>query len=305
MKGAVCLKRIVSVSLGSSRRNHQAEAEFLGESFSIERIGTDGDMDLAIRIIHELDGTVDAFGMGGIDLYIYAGNKRYTLRDARRISNAAKKTPIVDGSGLKNTLERKVIQDLNREGRIKFKDKKVLLVSGVDRFGMAQAINELGADITFGDLIFGLGIPVPLRSLRSLERLACCIGPVVSQLPFSVLYPTGKKQEQVIPKYSTYYHEAEIIAGDFLFIRRHLPEKMQGQTIITNTVTTEDLALLKNRGIKTLVTTTPELGGRSFGTNVMEGVLVSILGKPPDEITSADYSRLLEQMDLKPRVVEL
>lgn len=170
---------------------------------------------------------------------------------------------------------------------------------------MAQAMDELGADITFGDLIFGLGVPIPLRSLRSLERVARCIAPVVSQLPFSVLYPTGKKQEQVIPKYSAYYQEAEIIAGDFLFIRRHLPEKMQGQTIITNTVTTEDLAFLKNRGIKTLVTTTPELGGRSFGTNVMEGVLISILGKPPSEITPADYSRLLEQMDLKPRVVEL
>ncbi len=299
------MKRIVSVSLGSSRRNHQVEAEFLGERFSIERIGTDGDMDLAISIIRELDGTVDAFGMGGIDLYIYAGDKRYTLRDARKIGNAAKKTPIVDGSGLKNTLERKVIQDLNREGRIKFKGKKVLLVSGADRFGMAQALDELGADITFGDLIFGLGIPIPLRSLRSLERVARCVAPVVSQLPFSILYPTGKKQEQVIPKYSAYYHEAEIIAGDFLFIRRHLPEKMQGQTIITNTVTTEDLGFLKSRGIKTLVTTTPELGGRSFGTNVMEGVLVSILGKPPAEITPADYSRLLEQMDLKPRVVEL
>ena len=299
------MKRVVSVSLGSSRRNHGVETEFLGERFSIERIGTDGDMDLAISIIRQLDGDVDAFGMGGIDLYIYAGSKRYTLRDARRIANAAKKTPIVDGSGLKNTLERKVIHDLNQAGKINFKGRKVLLVSGADRFGMAQALDELGAEITFGDLIFGLGLSIPLRSLRTLERVARCLIPIVSQMPFSMLYPTGKKQEQVVPKYSSYYQDAEIIAGDFLFIRRYLPAHMQGQTIITNTVTMEDLELLRSRGIKTLVTTTPELEGRSFGTNVMEGVLVSILGKRPEEITPADYSDLLERMDIKPRIVQL
>jgi hypothetical protein len=168
------LKRVVSVSLGSSRRNHSVEVEFLGEKFWIERIGTDGDMELAISLIRELDGEVDAFGMGGIDLYLYAGGKRYTLRDARRIANAAKKTPIVDGSGLKNTLERMVIEKLAAEKKISFQRRKVLLVSGVDRFGMAEALNQVGAEVVYGDLIFGLGIPIPLRSLKTLNNSLQC-----------------------------------------------------------------------------------------------------------------------------------
>lgn len=299
------MKRVVSVSLGSSRRNHSVEVEFLGEKFWIERIGTDGDMELAISLIRELDGKVDAFGMGGIDLYLYAGGKRYTLRDARRIANAAKKTPIVDGSGLKNTLERMVIEKLAAEKKISFQRRKVLLVSGVDRFGMAEALNQVGAEVVYGDLIFGLGIPIPLRSLKTLNRAARCLIPIISRLPFSVLYPTGKKQEQVVPKYASFYQEAEIIAGDFLFIRHHLPERMNGQTIITNTVTAEDLELLRSRGIASLITTTPELGGRSFGTNVMEGVLVSLLEKHPDEIKVEEYSDLLNRLGLEPRIIQL
>ena len=295
----------MSVSLGSSRRNHGVETEFLGEKFRIERVGTDGDMDLAISIIRELDGRVDAFGMGGIDLYIYAGNKRYILRDAKRIASAAETTPIVDGSGLKNTLEKLVIEKLDTQGLIPFRDRKVLVVSGVDRFGMAEAFTRLGARVTFGDLIFGLGIPIPLHSLKSLERVAHCLAPLVSQLPFRVLYPTGKKQEQVVPKFSSFYHAAEIIAGDFHFIRRYMPKKMNGQIIITNSITTEDLDFLKDRGISQLVTTTPELEGRSFGTNVIEGVLVSILGKHPEEITPADYSALLARLQIEPRIVNL
>src|SRR5690554_3650848 len=101
------MKRIVSVSLGSSKRDHAVETELLGEKFSVERIGTNGDIKKMIALIRELDGKVDAFGLGGIDLYIQAVDRRYTLRDAQKIAAAARSTPIVDGSGLKNTLERK------------------------------------------------------------------------------------------------------------------------------------------------------------------------------------------------------
>jgi hypothetical protein len=87
-QGGLFLRRIVSVSLGSSKRNHAFETEFMGEKFLIERIGTDGDWDKAIELIRKLDGKVDAFGMGGIDLYIYVAGKRYTINDAKRLLKA-------------------------------------------------------------------------------------------------------------------------------------------------------------------------------------------------------------------------
>ena len=89
-------------------------------------------MQKAMELIRSLDGQVAAFGLGGIDLYIYAGTKRYVIRDAAKIASVAQKTPVVDGSGLKNTLERKVITYL-RETGINFQDVPVLLVCGVDR----------------------------------------------------------------------------------------------------------------------------------------------------------------------------
>ncbi|GAW92880.1 quinate 5-dehydrogenase [Calderihabitans maritimus] len=297
------MRRVVSVSLGSSKRDHKVEAEILGEKFLIERIGTDGDMNQAIKTIRELDGKVDAFGLGGADLYLHAGSRRYLIRDAARIVAAAKKTPIVDGSGLKNTLERKVIEYLHKNTGIEFTQKRILLVCAVDRFGMAEALALTGGKVTFGDLIFALGLPVPLRSLKTVDRLARVVAPIICKLPFKYLYPTGQKQEEVKPRFSKYYKEADIIAGDFHFIRRYMPEDMTGKVIITNTVTKEDVELLKQRGVKTLVTTTPELEGRSFGTNVMEGVLLVLSGKPLSEIQPADYEELLNKINFTPRIV--
>jgi hypothetical protein len=279
--------------------------EFGGEMFSIERIGTDGDKNKAIQLIKELDGKVDAFGMGGTDLYIYAGKKRYTFKESARIAAAAKHTPIVDGSGVKNTLERRVVQHLKEKEGITFNDKQVLVVCAVDRFGLAEELVAAGSQVVFGDLLFGLGLPIPIRKLGTLAILARVIAPIITRLPIEMFYPTGEKQTQNIPRFSQYFEQAEFIAGDFHFIRRFMPVSLQGKSVITNTVTQKDEELLRDRGVKTLITTTPEIGGRSLGTNVLEAILVTLLGKRPEEITAVDYGRILKELEIMPRIKRL
>lgn len=296
------MKRVVSISLGSSKRDHQTVVKLGRDTFGIERIGVDGDKEKAIELIGNLDGNVDAFGLGGTDLYIYAGNRRYTFRESAKIAAAAKKTPIVDGSGLKNTLERRVVHHLaSREG-IRFKHKPVLVMCAVDRFGLAEALAEAGSQAVFGDLMFGLGLELPIRTLDGLARLARVIAPVITKLPVRWFYPTGDRQNEIKPRFRAYFAAAEVIAGDFLFIRRHMPERLDGKLIITNTVTAEDELLLKERGVRTLVTTTPAMGGRSFGTNVLEGMLVAAAGKRPEELTANEYENLLNEFGIAPRI---
>jgi hypothetical protein len=297
------MKRVVSISIGSSTRNKTAEVEILGEKFVIERIGTDGDLKKAIELIKELDGKVDAFGMGGIDLYLSAGKKRYVIKDALPLKNAAKITPIVDGSGLKNTLERKVIKYIQEKGIVDIKEKKVLMTSVMDRFGMAQAFYEEGARLIIGDLMFALNLPIPLHSLKVVYFLSFIIVPIVVRLPFEMIYPTGDKQLKIdSKKYERFYKEADIIAGDFLFIKKYMPERLDGKIIVTNTVTQEDVEMMKEKGVKMLITTTPNINGRSFGTNVMEGVLVAIAGKKQEEMTPQDYDELLDKIGFEPRI---
>lgn len=295
------MKRIVSVSLGSSKRNSTASTEILGEEVVVERIGTDGSIEKAIAMIRELDGKVDAFGMGGIDLYVYAGNRRYAFRDAQKIAAAAQKSPIVDGSGLKNTLERRVVRFVD-QAVMPLKGKKVLMVVSVDRFGMAEALAAAGAEVIYADLMFGMGIPLPIRSLKSIGLLGRMILPVLTRLPFTWLYPTGKKQEERQVKWADYYQWADIIAGDYLYIGRHMPDRLDGKLILTNTVTPADVDELRNRGVATLVTTTPNLGGRSFGTNLMEGLIVATAGKRPEAMSPADYDAWLDRIGFTPRV---
>src|SRR5690606_26964872 len=158
---------------------------------------------------------------------------------------------------------------------------------------MAEALHGAGCDLMLGDLVFGLNIPIALRSLKALERVGTLALPIVTRLPFKILYPTGSKQEAVQTRFSRYVHWADMVAGDFHFIRRNMPADLTGKTILTNTIVKQDIEELQRRGARRLVTTTPELEGRSFGTNVLEAILVAFAGEGR-ELTPQRYLELLE-----------
>lgn len=303
------MKRVVSVSLGSSRRDHHVNTVLLGTEFEISRRGTDGDFDKALSILAELDGNVDAIGLGGIDLYLYAGKTRYAVSDGLKLMEVVKRTPVVDGSGLKNTLERETVYYLRKNTALLPSGCKVLMVSATDRFGMAEALTELGCQMTFGDLIFTAGIPYPIKSVQELEEIAHKTLPEMVKLPFHMLYPTGKKQDtqddKKVEKFGHYYHDADVIAGDYHLVRRYMPGGLKGQLVITNTTTREDVDFLRDKGVGWLVTTTPEYEGRSFGTNVMEAVMVVLLGKRWEDIKPEDYLELMGRLEMKPTVQRL
>jgi len=299
------VKHIVSVSLGSSKRDKRSEVVLAGEPFLIERVGTDGDLKRFQQLFAELDGKVDALGVGGADLYIWVGHRRYTFRSIQRLVSVATKTPVVDGSGLKNTLEREALRWIQEHRVLDFSRSTVLLVAAVDRFGMAQELAQLARCVIYGDLVFAVGLPIPLRSYRTVEFLGRLLLPIITRLPFQWFYPTGEKQEKRTPRAERLFQEADVIAGDWHYIHRYMPDRIPDKTVITNTVRKADIEFLRAAGAARVITTTPVIEGESFATNVMEGVIVALTGRCPETLTPDDYRAALCQLDWSPSVVEL
>jgi hypothetical protein len=300
------MKRAVSISIGSSKRNKAVEVTLLGEKVSIERIGTDGDMEAAALKYKDLDGTVDAFGMGGGDLGVMTDGKWYPFYSVLPMARYVKKTPLVDGTGLKNTLENRAagVVDTKLSEYLKVHGRRVFMAAGVDRWGMATAFVESGYEVVFGDFMFALDIPIPIYTLKQLKILAAILMPIAGRLPYSWIYPIGEKQEKRTPKYGKYFEWATIIAGDCHYIKRYMPDSMPGKVVVTNTTTAEDTELFRKAGVKYLVTTTPVLEGRSFGTNMMEAALVAVSGKGRP-LTWPELTELIDKLGFEPQVQEL
>lgn len=300
------MKRAVSISIGSPKRNKAVEVELLGEKVSIERIGTDGDMEKAAQLYKELDGKVDAFGVGGADLGILVDQKWYPIHSVQKLIRYVKQTPVVDGTGLKNTLENRLAPFIDQHlgATIAQAGRKAFVVGGVDRWGMARSFVEANYEVIFGDLMFILGLPIQVRSLNGLKRLAATLAPIVTRLPFEWVYPTGEKQEKRIPKWDKFYEWGTVIAGDCHYVKRHMSDRLPGKIIATNTTTSQDVEFFRSAGIKYLVTSTPVLDGRSFGTNMMEAALIAISGKGR-KLSLDELNGLLDQLGFEPNLQEL
>jgi hypothetical protein len=300
------MKRAVSISIGSSKRNKAVEVELLGERISIERIGTDGDMEKAAQLYKELDGKVDAFGVGGADLGLQIDDKWYVIHSVQKLVRYVKQTPVVDGAGLKNTLENKLAPfiDAHIGDYVRKLGRKAFITAGVDRWGMATSFEDDGYETVFGDMMFVLGMPFAIRTTSGLKTLAALLVPVATRLPFEWLYPTGEEQDKRIPKWEKYYNWASVVAGDCHYVKRHMPFHMEGKVIATNTTTPADVEMFRQAGIKYLITSTPVLEGRSFGTNMMEAALVAISGKNR-KLTLPEYQALLDKLGLEPQLQEL
>lgn len=289
------MKRIVSISLGSSARDYRFTTTILGQHIEVERIGADGDTTRAAELIRAYDGKVDAIGLGGLTPVFRVGPARYPHHEALAIATQARRTPVVDGGVLKNTLERWAVAQAARRVPGLFRYKRVLITSGIERYQLAAAISQYEPELRFADPIVQIGLarlPLP-RSLEQLEHYAATALPIFALLPYRFLHPVALGQEGHDARAERLFAWADLIAGDFAYIRRFAPASLAGKAIITDDPTPQEIEDLRARGVTTLVTMTPPLSAeRPFvATDVLEAIVAAIqeTGGQPGEAEALDF----------------
>lgn len=295
------MKRAVSISLGHPSRDKTVMINLQGVEISVERIGTGGDADRARHLFLELDGKVDALSMGGMDMYVRLGERDYPVRTAIKLVRGVHQTPLVDGRVLKYVYEKRIPEMLARMLGKELHFEQAFMPFSVDRVGMAEAISTICPQIFFGDLMFMFGLPLPVRGVESLKRAIRLLMPLVGYMPLALLYPPGVKKEEHTPKFTRFWQQADLIVGDLHYIAKYAPGDLQGKFIITNTTTPQNREMLKQRGVGSLVTTSPQYDGRTFGTNVLEAILTAYAGKnrplQPEELNN-----LIDELNLQPTI---
>ena len=295
---------VVSISLGSATRNKKVQTNILGQDITIERIGTGGNESRMRELFRDLDGKVDVLTMGGMDMEVSVENHIYPIRSAKKLIQDVKQTPVVDGHNLKYVLERRVLELIQTDyGDFPHFDT-IFIPTGIDRIGLAEALTPKCNKLIIGDLMLTLGIPIPVYGLKNLKRLAHILMPLIGFLPLSAINPPGSKDEACKPKHSSIWQSADCIAGDMLYIRKYAPDQLNCEIIITNTTTEENIALLKQKGIKTVITMSPRFDGRSFGTNVIEGVLTALSGKKRP-LNREELNQMIDETGIKPTILQL
>jgi predicted amino acid dehydrogenase len=110
-----------------------------------------------------------------------------------------------------------------------------------------------------------------------------------------------------MPRGAKGFSQAQVIAGDFAYIRCFAPDNLRGKTIITNSLTAHDVEDLRGRGVESLITMTPPMSGEHpfVETDVLEAIFVSVMDRPLAEITEDDFLNLVSRSELKPYLTTL
>ena len=134
-----------------------------------------------MELYKSMDSEVDAFGMGGGDIYLRPGSRTYVLQEPYKWSKAAPTKPVCDGAYLKAVLEPRVINQCFDKGYLN-KDMKVCIMTAVDRYFLAKAFVDRGCKYILGDMPFSLGIPIAITSLGTIRFIGAMLLPIITRL---------------------------------------------------------------------------------------------------------------------------
>ena len=93
-------KKVVTVTLGSSKQDFSFETDFLGQHFEVQRLGADDDTGKAWELMRRNQASADAIGLGEIGDHFQVGLSTVVNTETKRLLNVVTRVPVTTGATL-------------------------------------------------------------------------------------------------------------------------------------------------------------------------------------------------------------
>ena len=299
------MKKILILDYGQGEET--STVSFLGRAVQIHRIGIDGDLEQARNLIAEFDGQVDAIGLDRIPAMLHLGDAQVPHRRGITLPKLARQTPVVDGSGIRASLERwgVILTDRSEPGI--FSQKHVLMVPGLNHNGLAEALSRRTPHVRYADPMVFFALPDFVPGVGRSGTLAQAALPTLEQLKDApidrLLFQSGNGLHH---RAAASFRWADVLAGDIAAIRRFAPDQLKHKTIVVETADEEDVDDLRRRGAAIVVTMMPSFDGPGGpghrSAAVIEAVLVALRAHPELPLSEDTYLDLMAEIDWTPSV---
>ncbi len=296
------MKKVVTVSLGSSKYDFSFETDFLGERFQIKRLGADDDTGKAWELMRRQQTMADAIGLGEIGDHWHVGQNTVINKETRRLLNVVTRVPATTGATLRRLLQVRALRYVQNHLGNYFNNNIVLFLSGMRNWDMAQAMSDYTPNLQFADALAQTGAPTLLTSLQQLEYYAKGSEIALTGKPGEMLESmlAGFKSSRI----GAAVAKSHVIVGTFHELKEvGTPANLDGKTVITSAVDDDRLAFFKQCKVNLVIDVSPQLFPRVVGTNVIEAMILAALDKPKEEISDDDFSEILDELDIKPRLL--
>jgi predicted amino acid dehydrogenase len=298
------MKRIVSISLGPASADYEFSTAFLGEQFTIRRLGCDGDLGKAHRLLERANNEADAVGLGMVRGHAVVGARRYHDRLTSRLERLVTRVPVTTGAALQAFFDEWAVRHVQSEHQQYFTNARILFLSGMANYRTASVLSEFTANLRFADPVLLHRVPVVLRSLRSVEAYARATARF--RLGLREATPGGNglpRQPWNLAAVRRSLAWSHMLCGPYMELERFDGDTLHEKVVLTSSITDESLARLGERGVAVVIDRTPKLLDRVVGLNVLDAMILAALEKSRDDIVDDDYLHVLGGLDFTPRML--
>ncbi|HEX6136247.1 MAG TPA: dehydrogenase [Casimicrobiaceae bacterium] len=296
------MKRVIGISLGTSAQDFAFDTRFLGQRFSVRRIGTNGSAAKAVKLLKQWEQHADAIGLGVEKDSYTVGSRRYVEKDSLRMKSAVTRVPVTTGARLGDILQEWALRHVQGKLGSYFNNARVLFLSGMTQYKLALAMSEYTQNLEFADPVLQLGVPKLLTSLDALELYASGAHYVLDWTPSRVMSSSLVREWRkfVLRKAM---QDATVIVAPVHELDAFGREELAGKTIVTSTVNDRRIAQFGKKGVGLVVDGAPTVAGHVLSPSVLDAMIVAATEKDPDDIVEDDYLAIITDLQLEPRIV--
>ena len=299
------MKHVVSVTMGSSTNDFTFETDFLGQPFTVSRVGADGDESQAWELLRRHQAKADAIGLGMIRDHHDVGTRRIVHADTERMLGVVTRVPATTGAALRRLLQVRAVRHVQKQLGNFFNNNKVLFLSGVVNYDMAVAMADYTPNLRFADAVLQTGAPKMLTSLNQLEVFARGARLAESVLPLrtlsTVMPGLSAVKSSLVRKQ---IRDSHTVVGTFDDLKQFMEDgALKDKTVITSAVDDERFAAFKRWEANLVVDVSPTLFDHVVGTNTIQAMILAALNMSSEELADADLEDIIRELAIKPRLL--
>jgi predicted amino acid dehydrogenase len=296
------MKQVIGISLGERQQDFTLRTELLGQKLQVRRLGTDGDVAEADRLLHHWDTRADAIGLG---LAKDSGNLADGGADPRRAARLRAKVrhaPFSNGTRLADILLEWAVRHAQSTLGHYFDNARVLFFSGLAHQKLALSMAEYTPNLHFADPVLQLGSPKLLTSLDALGLYASGMHYVADWVPRQLVSgPLMAQWAQYVLKRAV-CHATVLVAPVHQLDALGL-EELAGKTLITHTVNAARLAAFKDKGVHLVIDAAPLVQRHAIDPSLFDAMLLAATGRHGGDLVDDDYLEILGAEGLQPRLL--
>ena len=296
------MKNVITVTLGPSKKDFEFKTSFLGQEFSVRRLGADQDSSKAWELLRRQQAHADAIALSDMVDHYHVGLRTVVNKKSQRLMQVVTRVPVTTGASLRRLLQVRAIRYVQKELGHYFNNNLVLFLSGMRNYDMAVALSDYTSNLRFADPVFQAGSPLLLNSLDQLELYAKGKELIPDIVPGKLLKSVLSTLKNKIV--GSAVAKSHVIVGTFREIQAVASGgNLEGKTLITSAVDDEALAFFTKHKVNLAVDVSPKLFDRVVGISTITAMILAATGKSEAELSDHDFEEIVHELDIKPRLL--